>query len=467
MKRLTEFIEPAVLILLLVCCAERASADIKIKSKSVSSGHSAEQTTYIKGKRQRSEQSPQMVTITQCDLRRSVELNPMTKTYIVTPFDQNDPASANVGRSPAVSNARRGGVVTTSITATDTGERKQMFGHTARRIKTSMVTESSPEACNQNKSRMETDGWYIDIAFDLNCGGQNSGGYQPPLKSDGCRDEYRTRQTGGAKTGYPVAVTTTFLDENGKPNATYYQEVVEFSQAALDDGLFDIPGGYTEVKDRQQMFSAAALMNAALSGKSADTPSSTSDGDKNAGNNVISPVLPPKRAGVIRIGVVPTETNAAGDRMNRAALGEATRNTLITSMNRPNVEAVALTSRLQQEAELEARQKECDFIVYTIVSHKRGGGLGGFLSKAAPIAELMTGGSESETGTAGDNSAAGVSKSVKAKDELTLIHKLQAVNSSPLQPVTFKAKARSDGEDIISPVVTQTATALLNETAKK
>jgi len=176
---------------------------------------------------------------------------------------------------------------------------------------------------------------------------------------------------------------------------------------------------------------------------------------------------------VIRIGVTPTETLAAGDRLNPAALGGATRNTLIKFLTRPTVEAVALTARSPQEAELEAKQKECDFIVYTTVSHKRGGGggLGGFISKAAPIAEMMTtggaGGYGTETAPPESASASGVSKSVKSKDELTLIHKLQPVGASPMQPGTLKAKAKSDGEDIISPLAEQAATAVLSEATKK
>ncbi len=56
---------------------------------------------------------------------------------------------------------KRGGIVTSTVTMKDTGERQQMFGYTARRILISTVTESSPEACSQTKSRMDTDGWYI------------------------------------------------------------------------------------------------------------------------------------------------------------------------------------------------------------------------------------------------------------------------------------------------------------------
>jgi len=203
MKRLFQYVKPALLLFVVAYCAATANADVKIKSKSVSGGHTSEQTTYIKGKRQRSEHNPQMVTITQCDLRRSIELGPLTKTYVVTPFDQNNqtptapPAKTN--QSTTSANVRRGGVITTTISSTDTGERKQIFGYTARRIKTAMVTESSPEACNQNKSRMETDGWYIDLAFDFNCGGQNGGGHGSETSRSDSHRRHANGNPGGGR----------------------------------------------------------------------------------------------------------------------------------------------------------------------------------------------------------------------------------------------------------------------------
>jgi len=58
---------------------QTAYGDVKIKSRQTMSGQSTEHTTYIKGKRQRSEYNnggTQMVNLTQCDLRRSVRIMP-------------------------------------------------------------------------------------------------------------------------------------------------------------------------------------------------------------------------------------------------------------------------------------------------------------------------------------------------------------------------------------------------------
>ncbi len=66
--------------------ATAAYADVKVKSKQTVAGQSHESTTYIKGKRQRSESFGGMVNITQCDLKRGVQINSNSQTYMVTPF---------------------------------------------------------------------------------------------------------------------------------------------------------------------------------------------------------------------------------------------------------------------------------------------------------------------------------------------------------------------------------------------
>ena len=67
-----------------------------IISRQMMSGQTFEHTTYIKGKRQRTEQnmgSMQMINLTQCDLKRAVQMNPAAKTYLIDLFDQNQVAT--------------------------------------------------------------------------------------------------------------------------------------------------------------------------------------------------------------------------------------------------------------------------------------------------------------------------------------------------------------------------------------
>ena len=123
--------------------ASAVSADIKMKTKNTSAGHTSEGTIYIKGVRQRSSQSYgagfEMVTITQCDLKRTVQINDKARTYMVTPMVSATSSSSTATEKPVPSpsqptTARRGGVVTYNSTITDTGERKKVFGFNARHI---------------------------------------------------------------------------------------------------------------------------------------------------------------------------------------------------------------------------------------------------------------------------------------------------------------------------------------------
>src|SRR5687768_3295875 len=158
-----------------------ANADVKIRQKMTSSrsDKGAETVMYIKGPRMRNEigeSSLGMTTIVQCDLKRTLMINDKTKSYMVVP-DSNAAAgsvAAGGGGVPGPTSdtqpspVSRGGVVNVTNTITDTGERKEMFGFTARHIKTSMVRKASPDACEKDM-KLETDGWYIDFQYAFDC----------------------------------------------------------------------------------------------------------------------------------------------------------------------------------------------------------------------------------------------------------------------------------------------------------
>ncbi|HKR21080.1 MAG TPA: hypothetical protein VJS17_00745 [Pyrinomonadaceae bacterium] len=238
-----------------------ASADTKVKTRQTSGGQTYENTSYIKGKRQRSEMNNgQMVVVQQCDLRRNIQIMPQAQAYIIQPYDDASTSSSTAGRvnSQPGTPATKGGVITSTVTTKDTGERKQMLGYTARHIITTMETQSSPEACSQMKSKMEIDGWYIDAAFAVDC---DSGvAYKPytQAQSGGCQDRYVTKQVGVAKRGYPVWEKTTMFDTNGVASYSSINEVIEFSNATLDASLFDVPAGYREVKDFASLYATPA-----------------------------------------------------------------------------------------------------------------------------------------------------------------------------------------------------------------
>lgn len=246
-----KFMQSATLALALVCTASIALADVKITTKSMASGQSMTSTTYIKGARQRIE-GMGYTTIYQCDLKRMIYINDKTRSYMITPLAGTD-ASPSTSQKPGAK-ARQGGVVTYNTTNTDTGERKQMLGLTAKHIKSKVVIEASEGACNSMNMEMETDGWYVDIPSSQSC--QTEAASSFPTDQSDCVDEVRFKTTGPANTGYPV-MTTTSIKFNTPgvniPSSSSTQEVIDLSTVKLDTALFEIPAGYTEVKSTQEL----------------------------------------------------------------------------------------------------------------------------------------------------------------------------------------------------------------------
>lgn len=440
-------------------------ADIKIKSKQSmsSSGQSFENTTYIKGKRQRSETMNGMsVNITQCDLRRAIQMNPAAKTFTVNEFGQID-ATTDTTKVKANSPTIKGGRVISTINIKDTGERKQMFGFQARRLIITMDTNSTPDACNKTNSKIETDGWYVDFDVNFDCDQTfDPRRYDPPSTKGGCQDKYEMKQTGSGKRGYPLYEKMTMFDEAGEVTMTMINEVVELSKDVLDQSLFEVPPGYREVKDASQLYDIASMTAAANSDASTlAIPKSNSSSNADLSNTV-----EPKKPGTVRIGIAYVKVDAVGEGVSSTELSEAVRNTMATHLKQSNVDVVSLDAKLQNAIESEAKEKDCDYVVYLTVSHKKGGGGFGKMFGSA-IGKAVANSSIGHTGSTAGNiavqtakhtiiSAATVSSQIKAKDELTLDLLLNkgGVRSGAKQ---FKAKASSDGDDLISKLVNQAA----------
>src|SRR6185295_13040263 len=125
-------------------------------------------------------------------------------------------------------------------------------------VKTSMVIESSPDACSPVTQRMETDGWYIDFSFGLNCerGAAQMGGMP---SQGGCQDRIKFNRQGAARTGYPLQETTTSYGPDGSVAFTSTKEVVELSRNPLDQALFEVPADYAETKNTQDLYGMPSM----------------------------------------------------------------------------------------------------------------------------------------------------------------------------------------------------------------
>lgn len=458
----TTIVRIAIGIACLSILSATASADTKVKTRQTTGGQTYENTSYIKGKRQRSEtNSGQMIVIQQCDLRRNIQIMPQMKMYMIQPYDQPSISTAPSTTTPGTSQpVTKGGVVTSTVTTKDTGERKQMLGYTARHIITTMEMKSSPDACSQNNTKMEIDGWYIDVAFALDCDmGRAYMNYRPHA-AGGCQDRYETKTIGTAKKGYPVWEKTTMFGPGGAESFSTLNEVVEFSTATLDQSLFEIPEGYREVED------FASAMSAAYANPATSEPSST---PATQPTTPAAPAVGPKRDGVIRFGVATVKTGNVAEWMNAQNLAQAVQVTLQQNLKGTNVEAV-LIEATGAGIQAEAQQKQCDYIVFATASHKKGGGgFGSMLSSTVGQVASNVGYGSGTAAVVATNAvvAATVAQNIKAKDEVTLDVRLERPSSTtPSFAQTFKGKAKAAGEDVVTPLSQQAAQAIMASVAK-
>ncbi|HEX8723039.1 MAG TPA: hypothetical protein VF736_20640 [Pyrinomonadaceae bacterium] len=389
---------------LLLCASTAALADLKVTRRAGAGGHESQSTVYIKGSRERTE-SPGMTTIRQCDLRRTIQINDRTRKYVVVPDAGADAAPAQAApAAPAAPQraTRRGAVVTHTVTVNDTGERKQVFGRTARRIKSTVVMDAPQGACNPGRFEMESDGWYIDFADGgLSCdAGRPDAAAARGARPD-CQDEVRYKQVGTAKLGFPVQVTTRMKvagagqDDDADAEAaammrgamTSTVEVTDISTVTLDPALFDVPAGYAQAASVQELYGAPDMssMHHIVSDGRPQPGAEAGGAEAGGADNAARPAAAaqparPKQPGAVRVGVV-----AIGNRAGAAVSPDSLRVRLVNAVEGAGVEAVALDAAEPAAADAEARQKECDFVLFTdITSLKQSaaGKVGGMFGRA-------------------------------------------------------------------------------------
>ncbi|PYS50471.1 MAG: hypothetical protein DMF68_07130 [Acidobacteria bacterium] len=383
-------------IILTVCAVTTALAqDVKITQRMSANGQVvSENTTYIKGTRKRTENKigaqagmdervaammPTIANIDQCDRKRKLQINDKARKYYITPLDDAGAAStsggaSNMSSSPA--DTRSGGFVTYTMNITDTGERKDMFGFRARHLKITSTVDPGPGACTP-KSRFEQDGWFIDFQADLSCatGGPTEARQTPGRQ--GCQDRIRYRYTGTGRMGYPLDMTTTIYDEQGRAT-TIRQEVVDLQRTTLDAALFDIPSGYTQASNMQELYNVnpseiMAAMNNGGNNRTSDSGGMSSSGATES-----------KRPGEIRVGVV-----AINNKTDRTVSTDSLREQLIGSLSGSRLTAIALDATSPSAIETEAKAKQCDFILYTDISTLKQASaskkIGGLLGRASGV----------------------------------------------------------------------------------
>ena len=396
------------------------TGDFKITVKTTVAGQPTQSTTMIKGLRERSEtniaaggMNISTVNITQCDLRRTIQVNDRARKYLITPLD-SEVGSASPSSPPAGSamggSTRRGGVVTMTLATTDTGERKEMFGFTARRLKRTTMMESSPDACNQQRMKIETDGWYINLEYGLSCPAN-----RPPqtgrAAAAGCRDRFVYHNTGPTNLGYPLQETTTMYGADGSATYTMTKEVIELSRQTLDASLFDVPAGYAEARSQQEMYAAPSMADIMATARQQE--------QSNAGNESSNSSGRTNAAGRVRVGVVDfnnkTKTSVSTDSL---------REQLSAALSSNGVDAIALNASSPSEAVTEAQAKQCAYILYTDIATLKtpssGKKIGGLLGRATGVGSSDAGKNEAKLDfrlVAAGSSAPTAQSSASAKED--------------------------------------------------
>lgn len=185
--------------------------------------------------------------------------------------------------------------------------------------------------------------------------------------------------------------------------------------------------------------------------------------------------LEPKKEGVIRIGVVTIKTQIKQDSAGQD-IAELIRTRWYSFLNGPTINLIPLDARIPSQINIEAGQKECDYILYSTVSQKSKGSLfGGFLKVAVPIltsavpdgngggattsiVQSMRQSVQEGAKNAAKNLANESVSKIKARDEVTLEFNFVKVNAtSSTVTNSLKTKAKTDGEDIFSPLIEKAA----------
>ncbi|HEX4946387.1 MAG TPA: hypothetical protein VFZ34_06990 [Blastocatellia bacterium] len=215
-----------------------------------------------------------------------------------------------------------------------------------------------------------------------------------------------------------------------------------------------------------------------------------------------------RKPGVLRIGIVAPLTPAK-QMGSGADYSEMIRQAMAANLNSPMAEAVLLDARVPVVAELEAKQKECDYILYSTVTQRaRTSDLAKFMAVAAPVVNVAAGTrvvtnqpkaatpppttetNANATTNANANAPApaappagqsappnhetilkavtDLSNRATAGDEVVFEFKLvEPGGAKPKLSKALKAKVRKDGDDMLSGLLVEAANELLQLIVKK
>ncbi len=307
-------------------------SDVRYKAKYTAGEQITESASFFTDHRERYELGD-IILIKQRDQKRNVQISRTANTYVIVPDGAPSAATPAAPRPP--------GVVTVTTSIVDLGERKDMFGHTARRVRTLIERQPEPGACDQTKLRSDTEAWYIDTPKVLAAAPDP---VKAPASPSGCVDEIKTSESGDPKLlGFPISYRTTLTDlgdKDAKPTEAS-MEIVEFEVLKLDTALFDVPAGLAVTAD------AGAFTKSVSDANESKLASGGADAS-----------VPAKKPGTLRVGV-PEVANKTTQSVDTRAL----RTRIINELTEQKIEAIPMAAAPQAALDARARELGIDYFV--------------------------------------------------------------------------------------------------------
>jgi hypothetical protein len=176
---------------------------------------------------------------------------------------------------------------------------------------------------------------------------------------------------GDVTLGFPTRTTTTVVTGEGDKQETTITtaETTALELTRLDAALFDVPEDFVEARSMMELtpsVAAGATLADAIFG-------STADGTSQAA---------PKRAGVVRIGVLDPVNKSTRSSLQMRAV----RQELVARFTRGSYEAVALNGSTVQAVTGDMARLECDYVLLSDVLEvktSKPGRVGGMLKMAS------------------------------------------------------------------------------------
>lgn len=181
----------------------------------------------------------------------------------------------------------------------------------------------------------------------------------------------------------------------------------------------------------------------------------------------------------IRLGITSVKTASVGEGIDAQQFGAAIQTSITEFLKSPNVEIVVIEAKLPSAIEAESKEKVIDYLISATASHKKGGGgFGKMFGAVAPMIGAVVPMAGAVGGVAGAIAgqvvstaiitAATMSQNVKAKDSVELNVLMQKTSDKSVVLIKqLKGKAKSDGEDVITPLIEQTAQAIIDTATEK